>query len=251
MEDIKVSVITVCYNSENTIRRTIESVLKQTYSNIEYIIVDGASVDSTLDIVKEYEESFGGRLRFISEPDGGIYFAMNKGISMATGELIGMINSDDWYEPDAVKVMAEAYSEQLSVSGGKPYQILYGKTRSVRDGEEVSISESDHTRLREEMISHPSSFVSAALYRELGAYDTKFISAADYDFMLRMYAKDDVVFTRVDELIANFTLGGMCASSKAYYDLLKVRKRHGIISGLEYLITVCKCRIYDTLHGAV
>ena len=99
--NVKVSVITVCYNSARTIEATIQSILMQTYSNIEYIIIDGASRDNTLDIIKKYEKEFNGRLTVVSEPDNGIYDAMNKGIRMATGEVIGLLNSDDTYEFDA------------------------------------------------------------------------------------------------------------------------------------------------------
>ena len=101
-----VSIITVAYNSEKCIRKAIESVLNQTYPHIEYTIVDGLSKDNTVAVAKEYEEKFqekGYTYRIVSEKDNGIYDAMNKGIRMATGELIGMINSDDWYEPIAVE----------------------------------------------------------------------------------------------------------------------------------------------------
>lgn len=101
--DTKVSIITPCLNSEETIRDTIESVLGQSYQNIEYIIVDGRSTDRTIEIVKEYASGFEGRLRYISEKDSGIYDAMNKGILQASGSVIGIINSDDWYEPEAVE----------------------------------------------------------------------------------------------------------------------------------------------------
>ena len=126
MRDIPVTVITPCYNSEKTIRRTIESVLNQTYSNIEYLIIDGASTDNTVSIAKEYEEAFQGRMKIVSEPDDGIYYAMNKGISMATGELIGIVNSDDYYEKEAVALMVENRTEA-------DYQILYGFQRVLRD----------------------------------------------------------------------------------------------------------------------
>ena len=105
-----VSIVTVCYNSEKTIRKTIESVLAQTYGQVEYIIVDGASTDNTVAVAREYEEQFrqkGYTYRIVSEKDRGIYDAMNKGLALASGELIGIINSDDWYEPDAVKTAAE------------------------------------------------------------------------------------------------------------------------------------------------
>ena len=102
---MKISIITPCLNSAKTIRQTIESVLNQTYHNIEYIIVDGASMDGTLEIIQEYEPQFQGRLHYVSEPDHGIYDAMNKGIRMSHGNVIGIINSDDYYEQDAVEKM--------------------------------------------------------------------------------------------------------------------------------------------------
>ena len=103
MEENKlVTVITPCFNSEKTIRKTIESVLNQTYHNIEYLIIDGASTDKTVEIAKSYEQAFGGRMKIYSEPDKGIYDAMNKGIRLAGGELVGIVNSDDYYETDAV-----------------------------------------------------------------------------------------------------------------------------------------------------
>lgn len=243
--DIKCSIITVCYNSEATIERTIKSVLNQTYQNIEYIIVDGASTDGTLNIVKAYEAKFEGRMRVISEPDDGIYFAMNKGIGIASGQLIGMINSDDWYESDAVETMVNFYDNMSEVD--RKYCILYGGMASWLGDEKKSYSVGNHENMGngDMTISHPTCFVSKVLYEELGGYDTKYISASDYDFMLRMLKRNDVSFSRVDHYIANFSCGGMCSSGKAYYDLLKVRRAHGIISNLEYIYTVIKCHVYD------
>ena len=242
MKECLCSVITVCYNSEKTIKKTIESVLYQTYQNVEYIIVDGNSTDSTMKIVKEFEPLFNGRMRWISEKDYGIYDAMNKGIQMASGELIGIINSDDFYELDAVEHMVNAMTEA-------PYQILYGAVRTLKNGVERSIAIGSHLFLREAMIGHPACFVTKKLYDDFGCYDAQYISAADYDFMLRMSENKNVIFKPVYQVIANFSLGGMCASSRAYYDLLKVQKKHQIITGKEYRKTVFKCRIYDFLHG--
>ena len=103
MENFLISVVTVCFNSERTISRTIESVLNQSYPIYEYLIVDGRSSDKTMDIVKEFEPLFNGKMKVISEADNGIYDAMNKGILMAKGKLIGILNSDDWYEPDTLE----------------------------------------------------------------------------------------------------------------------------------------------------
>ena len=94
---MKISIVTAAYNSGATLRDTMESVLRQTYKDIEYIVVDGGSGDDTMDIVREYEPLFGGRMRYVSEPDRGIYDAMNKGIGMATGDVVGILNSDDFY----------------------------------------------------------------------------------------------------------------------------------------------------------
>ena len=109
-KDTRVTIITVCYNSEKTIRKTMESVLEQTYTNIEYIVIDGQSLDTTMQIVKEIAPLFGEWIKIISEPDKGIYDAMNKGIKLAKGELIGIINSDDFYEKDAVEKIEEVYA---------------------------------------------------------------------------------------------------------------------------------------------
>ncbi len=247
---IKASIITVCYNSEKTIERTIKSVLDQNYTNIEYIIVDGASKDHTMDIVKKYEPEFDGRMKYVSEPDGGIYYAMNKGIDMSTGELIGIINSDDWYEKDAVRIMCYRYEDIRSLHDD--LVVLYGQLRSFNsDGMEVSRGIGSHKKLRDAMIAHPTCFVSKKVYETHGSFDTQYISAADYDFMLRLYECGDVFFEPVDELIANFTLGGMCAGGMAYYDLLKVRKNHSLMSVPKYYAEVIKCRSYDTLQKLI
>ena len=109
---MKISIITVTYNSEKTINDTIQSVLTQSYSNIEYIIIDGKSNDSTLEIIKEYLPLFNGRLKYISEKDSGIYDAMNKGIKLASGDIIGIINSDDFYKSNnVIATVANAFND--------------------------------------------------------------------------------------------------------------------------------------------
>ncbi len=292
-EDIRVSIVTVSYNSEKTIGRTIESVLGQTYKNIEYIIVDGASKDGTMDVVEGYRDDFGDRLKVISEPDDGIYYAMNKGIGLATGELIGIINSDDHYEPEAVAHMVEAlHKERAAAEGGigvdskqsvegaadpgedmaeacddlsasalsdegvndlksnrqavcdnDERYIFYGKTGFYRDGELLRVSMSDVDKLEEKMISHPSCFVTRGVYETIGVFDTKYTSVADYDFMLRCYRSGIVRFVPVHEHIANFALGGMSSTSKAYLDLLRLQANYGKISKMEAAVAAWKARL--------
>lgn len=243
MEDNKpkVSIITVCRNSEKTIERTIKSVLDQTYDNIEYIIIDGASSDHTMDIVRSYEKKSGCRMRYISEKDDGIYYAMNKGIDMSSGDLIGIINSDDFYESAAVETVVKNYDPQIR------YQILYGETRSLKDGREESVSIGSSEFIPERMISHPACFITKDVYKDLGKYDTKYISAADYDFMLRMYYSKKVEFKEIYAIIVNFSLGGMCGSDAAYLDLLNLQKNYGKISDGRYRWLIFKNRMYSLL----
>jgi glycosyltransferase involved in cell wall biosynthesis len=234
---MKISIITVCYNSAATIKRTMESVLNQTYKDIEYIIIDGASTDGTLEIIKAYQDSFQGRLKVVSEPDNGIYDAMNKGIRMASGELIGILNSDDYYEPMAVEYIENNKRDDK-------YQILYGFMRSVKDGEEFKIDRCSHKFMRNAMIAHPTCFVSKKIYEDFGGYDLQYVSVADYDFMLRMSENKDVKFYPVDHVITNFAMGGMSATDAAWLDLLKLRRNYGIITEKQYKREMFKNRIY-------
>lgn len=235
---VKVSIITVCYNSEATISRTIESVLKQSYTNIEYVIVDGQSKDNTGTIIEEYYNCNRQRMKYISEPDKGIYDAMNKGISMCTGELIGILNSDDFYEADAVENVIKAMKNE-------PYQVLYGFVRAIKNNVEFSIDRQSHLFLNERMIGHPACFVTKKIYDDLGGFDLRYISVADYDFMLRISLNPMVHFIPVDALITNFTLGGMSATDAAWLDLLKLRKNYGMISARQYKKEILKSIFYN------
>ena len=239
MDDIKVSIITVCYNSEATIEKTILSVLEQTYENIEYIIVDGASKDGTMSIINRYTEQFGDRLRVISEPDDGIYYAMNKGIRVATGDLIGIINSDDWYEKDAVKIVVDSFKKKCD----NPLAVYYGKTGIYRDGVLIRVASSSHEKLEEDMISHPSCFVTDRVYEDIGLFNTNYCSVADYDLMLRCKRSKKVDFVFVDAHIANFALGGMSSTGKAYIDLVRLKMDYGQISVFAGQIDIMKAKL--------
>ena len=123
---IKISLVTITYNSENTLSDTIRSVLTQTYSEIEYILVDGASKDGTVKIIKEYESILGEKLKWISEPDKGLYDAMNKGIRMATGDVVGIINSDDFFTSERVlQQVADSFMNE------KELEAVYGDVHYV------------------------------------------------------------------------------------------------------------------------
>lgn len=223
-----VTIITVCYNCEKTIRQTIESVLHQTYPDIEYIIVDGLSTDGTLNIIQEYEPLFQGRMRYISEKDNGIYSAMNKGIRMAGGQLIGIINGDDYYEPDAV----EAAVKNM---GSASCQVIYGYMRVLKGSTLKQIGKENHKNLANEMIPHPTCFVTRKTYQKYGLFLEWFKVAADYELMLRLHDKEDVVFTQVKKVQAYFRLGGASNNKKYALEREIARVMHKALSVGEFL----------------
>lgn len=238
---MKFSIITVCYNSEKTIERTIKSVLNQTFTDYEYIIVDGESNDSTLEIIASYEPLFKKKLKYISERDNGIYDAMNKGISMAQGDLVGIINSDDYYELDALENIKNAY-ENIGEKE-KNHLVIYGFMRTIRDGKEVAIEFYHHDNMDKQIILHPTCFVSKRIYEDFGKFDTKYKSAADYDFMMRLYHKTDSVFVPIYKVISNFERGGMSDSPIGQKEVSKIKYEYGLIPKLRVY--------YENIHACI
>lgn len=183
---MKISLITATYNSGRVLRTTLESVLKQTYSDIEYIIIDGASKDNTMDLVHEYEPLFNGRIKWISEPDKGIYDAMNKGIRMATGDIVGIINSDDFYHrTDVLSRVAEAFEEP-------GVQAVYGDVRFVHPGDLDKTIRYYSSKVFSPklfrygfMPAHPTFFTYKKYFEEFGYYKTDYKIAADYELLVR------------------------------------------------------------------
>lgn len=209
MDDVRKSgllftIITVCYNSEKTISRTIESVLNQTYAKLEYLIIDGASADKTVQAAERYRSQFqkkGIAYRVISEPDNGIYDAMNKGIRHACGTLIGFLNAGDWYERDAVYTAAKEY---LYV----PYDYFYADVRLMRGNGCVSVKHSKPDRFPSSRHwNHPASFCSKQVYQELGGFQCKGIHD-DFEFFLRV-RKSKKRLRIVNKVLANFQTGGV------------------------------------------
>lgn len=227
------SIVTVCFNSEGTIERTIQSVLNQRFKDYEYIIVDGASKDKTLDIIRKYEPLFDGKMRWISEPDQGIYDAMNKGIKAAEGEIVGIVNSDDYYEPDALFHIEQAYK-------GYDYSIIYGLLRTVSEGKEVMVYLKNHEFLERDMIAHPACFVTRKVYEKYGMYSLKYPYSADYEFMLRMKKEREVQFTETYQILSNFSLDGASGSVRAYRDTLRLQREYRLIGSREYWMKMLK-----------
>ena len=196
---MKISLITVTFNSSKTLRDTICSVLQQTYLDIEYILIDGMSNDETVDIIKEYEPRFGKRMCWVSEKDNGLYDAMNKGTKKANGEYIAFLNSDDWYELDAVSIIAQ-------FADGKN-DLISGIIKLYKNDLFLYAHGSSMDNIYNEMIAHPSTFMKRDLFWELGGYDLSYKYVADYDLMLRL-KKHGGHFVFVDKVIANFRLEG-------------------------------------------
>jgi glycosyltransferase involved in cell wall biosynthesis len=225
---LKVSIITPCLNSEKTIRQTIESVLNQSYYNIEYIIVDGGSKDKTLQIIEEYIPLFKGRMRYVSEKDKGIYYAMNKGIKLSHGGLIGIINSDDYYEPMAVEKVVSQYYKGKS-------QVIYGYLRVLKNDKTLYIETASHNRNSHiSMIPHPTCFVSRDVYSKYGLFNTHFKLASDYELLMRLY-REDVQFIQIKDVLVNFRKGGASSNKKTQLETEKIRLKYHCISIGKYI----------------
>lgn len=223
---VLVSIITVCYNSEKFIEQTIQSVLSQTSPIFEYILIDGASTDGTLEIIKKYAEE-SDVIKYISEPDTGIYNAMNKGLNIATGELIGIINSDDWYEPNAVEHAVKAY-EQHGLA------VFHGIQRTYRDEEVTGLQCTSANQLTKGMIEHPTCFVPQQLYNENGPFDESYRYVGDYELMLRLRQKN-IPFVRIEKVLANFREGGVSHSFDAVQENYRMWLRLGLQSRSKYM----------------
>lgn len=230
----RISVITVSFNSEKTIEQTIKSVVSQEYDNLEYIIIDGASTDGTLDIIRKYAEAYPDIILYKSEKDNGIYDAMNKGIEMSTGDIVGIINSDDYYEKEAVPIVSRVYNECYMKD---QIFVIYGMTRFLKDDDvEDSVVMVSHNSLPVKMMCHPACFVSKEAYKKIGLFNCNYKSAADYDLFLRLFLSKKVSFYPVYEVLANFRLGGMSSSEISYSETADIKKKYSLISNNRYVM---------------
>lgn len=211
--EFKISVITVTYNSEHTIRRTIESVLNQTYQDVEYLLIDGKSDDNTVEIAREYEDKFrkkGYTYCIFSESDNGMYDALNKGIALATGSIIGQINSDDWYEPMALQRVADTYQK-------KNFDVFWADLRVIKESGNMIKKAKQSLFASTRYWNHPTTFIRAEVYKKnpyalLSMYD-------DFELILRLRKKGYRMVV-LNEVLANFSFGGM-STQKKWEDMLK------------------------------
>ncbi|MFN7120029.1 MAG: glycosyltransferase family 2 protein [Saprospiraceae bacterium] len=204
---MKISIVTATYNSAATLRDTIESIQNQQYSNIEYLVIDGCSKDDTVAIAKAYPDLVS---HLVSEPDKGIYDAMNKGIARATGDVVGILNSDDFYAHE--RVLA-----QVAKAFEKPHiDAVYGDLQYVQAEQPNQIvrhwraGDFHYKQFRYGwMPPHPTFFVRRELYDKYGVFDTSFRSAADYELMLRFLYKHRAVAHYIPEVLVKMRTGGM------------------------------------------
>lgn len=216
---MKVSIITVAYNSAKTIEDTLKSVVNQCYSDIEYIIIDGGSTDNTLDILTQYEPKID---LIVSEKDKGIYDAMNKGVARATGDVIGILNSDDFYVDDQViaKVVKLFDSSIDAVYADLVYVDPIDTAKVTRTW--LSGVYKEGSFLKGWMPPHPTFFVRKQVYEKFGAYSLQLCSAADYEFMLRVIHKQGIKLAYLPEIIVRMRAGG--ASNASIKNRLKANK---------------------------
>lgn len=203
---MKISIITITYNSAKTLRDTIESVLSQSYPDIEYIIVDGKSKDETCDIVRSYGDRIS---RFVSEKDNGLYDALNKGIGMATGEVVGFLHSDDIYaSTETVKLIAEAFIRFKvdSVYGDLVYVDQNDTSQIIRFWRSRKASRS--RLLTGWMPPHPTFYVKRSVYEQYGGFNTSFRIAADYESILRFLVRFRITTFYIPLILIRMRVGG-------------------------------------------
>lgn len=238
MIKFKFSVITICYNSADTIERTLKSVLLQTYTNYEYIIVDGGSTDKTLDIVKKYIPFFQGKMKYTSEPDKGIYDAMNKGIKHSCGDIICIVNSDDWLDPDALLNVENCYLQNNGrmdsvCCGWMNFHYESGIVQVLKTNEEILKTMAKKYEMGG--VRHPAIFVPKLIYDKYGTFDISIRIMADTDIIVRFVEKK-VNFIFADKILTNMSDGGtsnknLMKACKDYSTILKKRN----VRGLRYL----------------
>ena len=213
-----ISIVTVVFNGKKFLEETIQSVINQTYDNVEYIIIDGASTDGTIDIIKKYEDKID---YWVSEKDEGIYDAMNKGLQLCLGDFIAILNADDYYEYDAI-----ANSVKSIIETNSDYcigNVKFIETRSVIK----PIFPLKPNKIYQEMpYPHVSAFISKKVYQEVGLFDTNFKIAGDHDMAVRIHLRG-YKSSYVDKILANLHKGGISSGYESNFEFLKVAVKNG------------------------
>lgn len=243
---MKVSIITACYNSEKTIKKTIKSILDQDYEDIEYILIDGKSSDSTVSIANHYKNSI---KTIISEPDNGIYDALNKGINLATGEIIGLLHADDFYPnnciiSEVVRVFNSGDHIQL-VYGDICFVNRFGKKKRHYSGKKFNFQFGI-------MPPHPSVFIKKECYKKFGLFDTQYHISSDYDLLFKLIVHYKIPIKYSKNIIVYMKIGGLSnknilSSIKLNWEIYKIHKKYGSRIGFSELFRKIPIRIKEYL----
>ncbi len=243
----KISIITVSFNSAKTIKETIESILIQDYNNIEYIIIDGGSSDETIDIVKSYSEKIS---YFISEKDNGIYDAMNKGIKAATGDIVGILNSDDFYPNSFVlSNVAKSFKKYNcdAVYGDLVYVNKKDTTQIKRYWQAGNYNTS---KIKNGwMLPHPTFFVKKVMYDRHGLYNSALKRAADYEMILKLLYKENISVHYIPMILVKMRMGG--ASNSTFLNRIRANKEDGLAWTKNQLNKPMFVRIKKPLQKAI
>ncbi len=239
---MKVSIVTATYNSGRTVRDTVESVLKQTYTDYEYIIKDGGSKDNTIEICKEYESKFKGKMKILSSPDKGIYDAMNQGFQAATGDVLMLINSDDLFaRNDALELVVKTFETHLDTDG--VYADLYYVSQNNTDNIVRVWKTGEQKPMRRGWLpAHPTFYVKREIYEKYGCFNLSYPLAADFELMLRFIEGHRIKLTYLPQYLVKMRLGG--ATSKNIQNIyrqdvetIRAFKENGLSGGnIMYLI---------------
>ncbi len=250
---MKISIITATYNSAETLRDTMESLLKQTYDNYEYIVVDGNSKDETMDLVREYEPRFEGRMRWISESDKGLYDAMNKGLKMAQGDVVGLLNSDDFYTSnDVLEQIVRTLSDEKAdaVYGDVHYVNANNLQRCVR-----YYSSKDFRRSWMRlgfMPAHPSFYCRRDLYLKHGLFDTSYKVAADFEQLLRLIYVNNIRTCYLQKDFVTMRTGGVSnAGWRSHLNIMRDHRRALRTNGVRSCYPLLALRYFYKIYEIV
>lgn len=226
---MKVSIITSCFNREETIGNTIESVLSQTYSDIEYIVVDGASKDSSLSVINQYKDNIS---TIISEPDHGMYEGINKGIRVATGDIVGLMHSDDFfYSKDIISHLVQEFERTNAdlIYGNGLFVDYRDTTRAIRNWKSGTYNRKKMKRGW--LPLHPTVYIKRELINTFGLYDESFKIAADSEFLVRYMYKANLKISYLDEYIVRMRMGGLSTHpskmKEKWAEDLRLYQNHG------------------------
>lgn len=219
---MKISIITATYNSQETISETINSILAQTHKDIDYIIIDGGSTDKTIEILRQYEPFFNGKLKWISEKDNGIYDAMNKGIKLASGEIIGILNSDDYFTNNKIlETINSVMTKNTALDA------IYGDVHFINDKKKCIRYYSSKIFKRELMVmgfmpAHPTFYCRKECFHLYGMYKTHFRICSDFDLLLRFIYKHNIKIQYIPLDMVTMRTGGISTSGiKSHLIIMK------------------------------